>query len=244
MPELIPSKVHYHFFDKSFPHSTHLYGKYRATTSSLLEEIQHNEEAIVKYTQAKRLVILQQIHGNQVIDADNLTDFSIEPQADAVITSQAQLTLAIQTADCVPLLVASTDGKIIGAAHCGWKGAKNQIVTYLIELMRAKGARHFKAVIGPAIQAASYEVNQQFYEDFLAQGKHEHLFYPSNRKDHYRFNLPGFVANQLQQNNVEDILDVKINTYTSFDRYPSYRHACHLGKEEPARLLSTIFIQA
>lgn len=72
----------------------------------------------------------------------------------------------MQTADCVPVLLASGDGKIIGAAHVGWKGAINDIIHNIVNKMIEKGAKNLAALIGPAIAQGSYEVDAEYYKAF------------------------------------------------------------------------------
>ena len=182
------------------------------------------------------------MHGDHVVDADLLDDFNIEPVADAAVTSKSHVALAIQTADCVPVLLACTSGNVIGAAHCGWKSAKLNIIDRLVEVMRLKQAKEIIAVIGPAIQQFSYEVEQNFYDDFLKINSDNMVFFiPAITENHFMFDLPAYIVQKLQQQGVSIINRYNDDTYSDEAKYPSYRRACHQGnKQYRGNILSTI----
>ena len=94
-----------------------------------MQKVHANRQTIVDYYKAKDICILQQVHGSNVIDADNTIippngDDSDDLEADGVVTTKTNLVLAVQTADCVPVLLSSKDGMVIGALHCGWRVQK------------------------------------------------------------------------------------------------------------------------
>lgn len=173
MNVLITNKVYYKIFDLSFKGSSHIYNKKNMALNSLLpnslEVIHNNRKTIVNYCHAQNIVILKQVHGAKIIDADLINDFTIDLEVDGVITSKNNLVLAIQTADCAPILLASSDGSLIGVAHCGWQGSKAGIVANIVTIMQAKGAKDICAIIGPSIQQYSYEVNEEFYNRFVGE---------------------------------------------------------------------------
>jgi copper oxidase (laccase) domain-containing protein len=72
-------------------------------------------------------VWLDQVHGNRAVQAGNppLPPFAKEgdlQQADASYTTEAGIVCAVMTADCLPLLVCTTDGTRVAAIHAGWRG--------------------------------------------------------------------------------------------------------------------------
>ena len=72
-------------------------------------------------------------------------------KADAIITDQKKLPIAVLTADCVPVLLYDYKKKIIAAIHAGWKGAYRGIVKNVINFMLKKGcnSRNIIGAIGP-----------------------------------------------------------------------------------------------
>ncbi|XVN43202.1 MAG: peptidoglycan editing factor PgeF [Candidatus Rickettsia vulgarisii] len=248
MNELIKNKVYYKIFDLSFKESNHTYRNKNNNPASS-QDIQNNRNAIINYYQAKNIFILQQEHTSDIIDTDLIEDYNANIVADGFVTTKENLILAIQTADCVPILLTSIDGKIIGAAHCGWKGAKAGIVINLIELMKTKGAKDLSAVIGPAISQYSYEVNSEFYNNFIKQqAGNSKFFIPSTKTEHYMFDLPSYVEQQLQQAGVNYIIKISEDTYSAKlenneYKYPSYRRSYHTKEPYKASILSTIMIK-
>ena len=242
---MIRNKVYYSIFDRSYKLSTHDYAKYRATDEAKLAEITNNISAVKNEFQSKNILILQQVHGDVIIDADTIVDYDLEPEADAAITTKKDLILAIKTADCVPVIFSADDGAIIGAAHCGWRGAKANIIDKLAKMMRNRGCKNIKALIGPAIKQASYEVDKNFYLSFLKDhSSHNDFFVKSSCNiDRYMFDLPGFVRFKLHSADINDIDLIEEDTYSMSEKYPSFRRSSHTQEVYNQNILTTIAIK-
>jgi YfiH family protein len=242
--EFIKGKVYYKIFDKSFKRSSHIYAKYKSNDPLSTGTIDNNKKAVLSSLNADNILVLHQVHGNVVIDADIIDDFNIEPEVDGAVTTKRNIILSIQTADCVPILLTSKDGLVIGAAHCGWKSAKANIVKNLVFLMRTKGATDIKAFIGPSIQQYSYEVDSEYYNSFIIENSEYFKFFaPSTKENNYMFDLPSFVEMKLRESNIDEIDKSADDTYSQRDKYPSYRRSCHLGTKYSKNILSTIIIR-
>ncbi|WP_395476272.1 peptidoglycan editing factor PgeF [Rickettsia endosymbiont of Pantilius tunicatus] len=240
MEALINGLVYYKIFDGTFKGSSHRYVKKNNSTDEI--EIIRNKKAITDYFKAENILILNQVHGTDIIDADD--NSIITPEADGSITTRKNLVLAVQTADCVPVLLASGDGKIIGAAHTGWKGAINGIIHNIVNKMIEKGTENLTAMIGPAIAQESYEVDAEYYKAFLDQDLNNKQFFINSKKEnHYMFDLPGFVELQLKQVGVKDIKKIAEDTYANPAKYPSKRRSYHLQEPYNQNILSTIIIK-
>ncbi|MBM4204969.1 MAG: peptidoglycan editing factor PgeF [Gammaproteobacteria bacterium] len=114
-----------------------------------------NRARLAERIGARSLQFLDQIHGVQV---HHLRSFAAEvPQADAVWTEVPGVALVIQTADCVPVMVTSLSGSIIGAAHAGWRGVASGVVPALLDAIPVDSTE-LCAWIGPAISGRVYEV--------------------------------------------------------------------------------------
>jgi YfiH family protein len=89
-------------------------------------------------------------------------------EADGMFTDQPGLLLSIATADCVPLLLAKTDGTQVAALHVGWRGAYDGIVQQFTELLHSRGGspREWYAAIGPSAGACCYEVSPELIQQF------------------------------------------------------------------------------
>lgn len=78
------------------------------------------------------------------------------PPADALVSSSADCGLAVFTADCAPVALASAEGPI-GAVHAGWRGLQAGVVGAAVEAMRRLGAVQISAALGPCIHPECYE---------------------------------------------------------------------------------------
>lgn len=114
---------------------------------------------------------LQQVHGVSVWDADAGCEAGVDrvPVADAALTSTAGTVLAIMTADCLPVLLADAQGRVVGCAHAGWRGLAAGVLTATVEAMRQRvGAdASLSAWLGPAIGPGAFEVGSDVLEAFV-----------------------------------------------------------------------------
>ncbi len=87
-------------------------------------------------------------------------------ECDALATDRPGVALAIQTADCVPILLASP--KAVGAAHAGWRGSAQNVAASAVAALRGLGAepRTFSAWLGPSIGPCCYEVGGEVAAQF------------------------------------------------------------------------------
>lgn len=197
----------------------------------------------------KETLLLHQIHSNKVltIDKNSKIPKNDEIKADAIVTNQKNLKIAIKTADCIPILLFSKDrGGIIAAIHAGWRGAKDNIVTNAINEMQKLGAKsqNIQCFIGPCIRKESYQISQEFYQDFINEDPNFKKFFIEDKakSDHFLFNLPEFVKEKLKKEGVNKIKDDLIDTYPS-KCYNSYRAFCHGKKLDNGRNISYILLK-
>lgn len=196
------------------------------------------------------VMIVNQVHGKEVILIDNpskILPTQNLPKADGIVTNLKNLPLGIITADCAPVLFFDNSNNIIGACHAGWRGAKAGIIEETVKQMRLIGAYQIHAIIGPTIQQYSYEVSQDFYDDFLMTDKNYLKFFKRHKNDannlpKWLFDLPSFVAEKLMQAKVDDIENLAIDTYTNPAKYFSYRYSCHVNQADQGRNVSVISI--
>jgi YfiH family protein len=103
------------------------------------------------------VIYMDQVHGN---DVAVVSRFNIEqtPQADALVTKERGIALAVLVADCVPLMLADFEMGVIAAVHVGRRGLANGIVQNAVRAMQSLGVVSIRAVMGPAICGDCYEV--------------------------------------------------------------------------------------
>ena len=169
-----------------------------------------------------------------------------EPErADAVVTDRPGLAIAVNTADCTPVLFADARAGVVGAAHAGWKGALDGVLQSTLQAMEKLGARRQDIVcaIGPVISQSNYEVGPEFHARFLAEEKaHARFFAPSSRPGRFMFDLPAFVTMVLERAGVGRIEDLKKCTYGEEELFYSYRRSVHRNEPDYGRQLSAIML--
>lgn len=118
-----------------------------------------------------RPVFLQQVHGRGVVRLDK--DTPDGTQADACWTLDRGVACTMMVADCLPVLLADAGGRIVGAAHCGWRGLAGEggqgVLEALWAAMRphAGAAGDMLAWLGPCIGPASFEVGPEVRAAFV-----------------------------------------------------------------------------
>jgi YfiH family protein len=96
---------------------------------------------------------VRQVHGSTVAAVDATT--GPLGDADALVTRDRTVAIAIRTADCAPIVLASPDG-MIGVVHAGWRGLLAGVIEQAVDEMAASGASDIQAAIGPCIHAECY----------------------------------------------------------------------------------------
>lgn len=105
----------------------------------------------------QRLLFLNQVHGDQVVVVRGPWTGAV-PNADAMVTHEIGLALAVLVADCVPVLLYDARAGVVAAAHAGRPGLVSQVVLRAIERMHDLGASEISAAVGPSVCGRCYEV--------------------------------------------------------------------------------------
>lgn len=109
------------------------------------------------------LVRLRQRHADGVVCLDGFAPGDPPAEGDAAITRRSGLLLAVQVADCLPVIIVDKAKRILAAVHAGWRGLLAGVVPRTLEAMQSRYAsdpRHCLAVIGPSVGPCCYEVGQ------------------------------------------------------------------------------------
>ena len=181
---------------------------------------------------------------NKVIFIDKRFKFNKKNKtADAVITSQKKIPLAILTADCAPIFLYDKKKNMVAAIHAGWKGAYKDIIKKVIKFMLKKGCerKNMIAAIGPCIQEKSYNVKKDFLKKFIKKDKKNKVFFKSKKNMIY-FNLTNFVKSQLKFNKITNIEAIKIDTFDKKNNFFSARRSLRLKHDDYGRNISIIMI--
>jgi polyphenol oxidase len=137
-------------------------------------------------------VTLRQIHSDIIhrIDA-----FPVGPLAgDGMVTATPGLLVAVQTADCFPIILVDTKQRAVGVFHAGWRGTVKRILEKGVgEMVHHFGSRprDLQAAIGPGIQSCCYEVGEELRADFASQFEYaSDLFHEVKESDPVREKYP------------------------------------------------------
>jgi YfiH family protein len=116
-----------------------------------------------------RPVWLRQVHGVQVLRLDATTpDHPAEP-ADAAWTTEPGIACTVQVADCLPVLLATRDGRAVAAAHAGWRGLAAGVLEATVAALQAGTAvpaAELRAWLGPCIGPQAFEVGPEVLQGF------------------------------------------------------------------------------
>ena len=111
------------------------------------------------------LVRPHQVHGARIATAAEC-EAAPPPEADGVVSSTPGRPVAVVTADCVPILMASACGSAVAAVHAGWRGLAAGVVEAGVAALRGAAPHDARllAVIGPYIGPCCYEVDAPVLE--------------------------------------------------------------------------------
>ncbi|HYR86334.1 MAG TPA: peptidoglycan editing factor PgeF [Terriglobia bacterium] len=113
------------------------------------------------------IIKLNQVHSGTVRDIDDTSAAGEAVEGDAAVTALKGVILGIQTADCVPILVADSEARAVAAIHAGWRGTAAHIAeTTVFRLVEKSGVdpKNLVAVVGPHIGPCCYEVGEEVVE--------------------------------------------------------------------------------
>ncbi|GAB7191117.1 peptidoglycan editing factor PgeF [Kineococcus sp. NUM-3379] len=127
-----------------------------------------NRELVRSALGADALVLAAQVHSADVVVVDRPFP-GPAPQADALVTSTPGVALAVLVADCVPVLLADPRAGVVGVAHAGRAGMAAGVVAAVVAAMRDLGARDLRAVTGPSVCGACYEVPEAMRAEVAAR---------------------------------------------------------------------------
>lgn len=225
---------------------SHFFGKDCLIDRELENRQELNLRLKEKGFKSSGVLFLNQIHGNEVVVIDAKSKIHGEqnlPKADSIITNLKNLAIGVITADCAPILFFDEEKEVIAATHAGWRGAKSGVIANTILKMNKLGAKNIKAKIGPMIHQKSYEVSKEFFDDFLAENLANKKFFCDGKSDDKKmFDLPAYVEEKIREAGINDIENLKIDTYEKEDEFFSYRRTTHQGRKDSGRNVSIIEI--
>jgi hypothetical protein len=176
------------------------------------------------------LVTLSQIHSDRVhIIEENLEQWNRRTQGDALITQRAGVTLGIQVADCLPILIVDPQTRTIGGVHAGWRGTLARVFAGTVAKMRESSGcdpSRMMTAIGPGIRFCCFEVGEEVVEAFENEFPGSSLAKPLEEKPgKYLLDLRVALDVQFQEAGLapENIFDLGLCTRCNPGEFFSYR---------------------
>jgi YfiH family protein len=224
----------------------HFFGKDCIIDRALADRSGLELALVKKNIEATNTLLLNQVHGTEVVVIDSTEKIYGNqdlPKADAIVTNLPNIVLGLFTADCAPILFFDEEKNIIGAAHAGWRGAKLGVIQSVISAMHKLGAKNISAKIGPMIQQDSYEISQEFLDEFLSEDASNKSFFANGvQADKYLFNLPSYIEKKLRESGIKKIENLEIDTYKNEKDFFSFRRSTHRSEKDCGRNVSVIAI--
>lgn len=191
-----------------------------------------NRRRLVNALQLPREPVwLDQVHGCEVLQVglQNLPAVGERPTADAVVTRDSGVVLAVQVADCLPVLFVSEDGGALGAAHAGWRGLVAGVLESTVAAMHTDPTRLI-AWLGPCIGPAHFEVGTEVREAFLAAQPGAAAAFAANPRGRWQCDLPQLARDRLAAMGVRRVFGGQWCTAADPVRFFSHRRDQRTGR--------------
>ena len=175
---------------------------------------------------------LEQVHGREVVRVNAASPRSV-PQADAAVTTDPGIVLAIMTADCLPVVLADLDGRALGVAHAGWRGLAAGVLEATVDALQAvrPDASGWRAWIGPCISQKNFEVGDEVRKTFVDVDEANACFFePGKRAGKWQADLAGLARHRLVKLGVGDVEHSGLCTYERDQLLYSYRREPICGR--------------
>ena len=170
------------------------------------------------------LIILNQKHSDivHVIDSKNKKNYqfkdveqALKNEGDSIITKEPGLLIAVNTADCAPILLCDKTSKYIAVIHAGWRGSNGKIIENTIDKMKSLGCKDIVAAIGPCLQKRYFEIQS----DVSLKVDRKYVTYHGDRT---LFDMQLQVLEKLLKCGVKSVSKMNVDTFSN-DNYFSYR---------------------
>lgn len=169
---------------------------------------------------------LKQVHGVDVCRADP----SRVCEADASWTDEAGVACTIMTADCLPALFCTRDGKRVAAAHAGWRGLLDGVLEQTVDTLGGS-SDDILVWLGPAIGPTAFEVGAEVRDAFIdADPQAASAFVPSERDGHWLADIYQLARQRLAAAGVQQTYGGGECTFTDAERFYSYRRDGQTGR--------------
>jgi YfiH family protein len=193
-----------------------------------------NREIARQALGAEALLTLVQRHTDKILLVDRPLDMkAVESfEGDGIITNQKKLAIGVLTADCVPVLIASSDGKWVGAVHCGWQGLVAGIPSAAVRKFAGLGyaPQDLRIAFGPCLKRQNYEVAADFIGGVSkVSGVSGKSLFSKRKNGKYLFDCAKFCRREWEKLGIRKIEILLWDTYAEKDLFFSYRRDVQTG---------------
>ena len=175
---------------------------------------------------------LDQVHSANVVEVINSfkeQKVSDRPKADALYTKLKAQPLAIMTADCLPILLASNNGKEVAAVHGGWRPLAGTIIEKTIEKFTAPN-QQISAWLGPAIGPTAFEVGSDVVNAFTCMNSSHIDDFTERQNKKFLADIFSIAKRQLSSLGITQIYSHYECTFSMPTKYFSYRRDAITGR--------------
>lgn len=169
---------------------------------------------------------LEQVHGASAVIAGA---YDAPPRADGSVSRSAEHVCVVRTADCLPVLLCADDGRVVAAAHAGWRGLAAGVIEATIALMDT-APRRLLAWLGPAISQPAFEVGEEVRDAFAALEPDDTRFFAANARGRWQADLYGLARRRLASLGVTRVSGGDFCTFGDPARFYSYRRQPECGR--------------
>lgn len=169
-------------------------------------------------------VWLNQVHGNTVVDA---TRVSTLVEADASYSHEPCVVCAVLTADCLPVLICSNDGKSVAAVHAGWRGLLAGVIT---ETVKAMQTSDLLVWLGPAIGPGAFEVGGDVRDAFVGRNAIYAEGFCAANNGKWLADIYRLARINLASMGIERVYGGQFCTVSDAERFYSYRRDKDAGR--------------
>ena len=166
---------------------------------------------------------LEQIHSNCAV---KVSADLILPKADASFSNQKNVVCAVMTADCLPVLMCSTDGTQIAAIHAGWRGLANGIISNTVAALKTTDLIVW---LGAAIGAESFEVGDDVRDTFLKKSTNYSMAF-KKKDSKWLADIYQLARIELAHLGITQVFGGEFCTMTDAKRFYSYRRDNRTGR--------------
>lgn len=191
--------------------------------------VQRNRMALLRHLAplgVRQVVWLSQTHSTRVQVATGLAGFTAV-DADALVTRQTGVAIAIMTADCLPILITDAHGQEIACIHAGWRGLLNGVIEAAVAHMQSVPQM---AWLGAAIGPQCFEVGDEVRAAFVAHDAQAEACFQPSPQGRWLADLYQLARYRLQAMGIDHVQGGTHCTVTEHQQFYSYRCATQTGR--------------